>query len=201
MTPDYNIFADGLVPAVVQDPETKRVLMVGFMNNEALRKTLDSGRVSFFSRSRQTLWTKGETSGNFLEFVSMGLDCDKDTLLIFARPAGPVCHTGTDTCFGEANEPVGGGIDFLELLEATISTRRTHPNRDSYVAGLFREGANRIAQKLGEEAVETVIAAMGDDRDAFVSEAADLLFHLMILLNEKGSSIAEVTDELRKRRK
>lgn len=197
MKPDFEKYADGLIPTVVQDAMTRKVLMLGFMNAEALEKTTETGKVTFFSRSKNRLWTKGETSGNFLELVSIAEDCDADTLLVKAKPAGPVCHSGSDTCFGEANSPEP--IEFLAELETVIQSRRSNANPDSYVASLFAAGLNRIAQKVGEEAIETVIAAKDDNAEAFQNEAADLLFHLLILINEKGSSLDEVIGVLRRR--
>ena len=199
MNLDFQKYADGLVPAIIQDAESGHVLMLGFMNGDALTATEASGRVTFFSRSKQRLWTKGETSGNFLEVVSISADCDNDTLLVRARPLGPVCHTGSATCFGDANEPTS--IAFLLHLEQVIAERRSEPAEGSYVASLFAKGINRIAQKVGEEAVETVIAAKEPDIEAFKSEAADLLFHYLVLLNEKGVSLGEIAETLAARHK
>lgn len=196
MNLDYGKYPDGLVPAIVQDDRTGRVLMLGFMNAEAIDETKRSGRVTFYSRSKQRLWTKGETSGNFLELVSLTPDCDADTILIKAKPVGHVCHTGADTCFGEADRP-----DLLSQLEAVIAERNDDQSRDSYVSSLFREGLNKIAQKVGEEAVEVVIAAKDDDIAAFKGEAADLMFHLLILLQAKGLRFGDVLDELASRRR
>ncbi len=196
---NFEKYSDGLIPAIVQDSKTACVLMLGFMNVDAIEATQKSGRVKFFSRSKQRLWTKGETSGNYLEFISMTADCDADTLLIKAKPHGPVCHTGSDTCFGETN--LGSTIAFLQELEAVIAERRSNPVADSYVTSLFAKGLNAIAQKVGEEAVETVIAAKDDDAEAFQNEAADLLFHFLILLNSKGLSLADVTKVLHKRKR
>ncbi|MBK9163187.1 MAG: bifunctional phosphoribosyl-AMP cyclohydrolase/phosphoribosyl-ATP diphosphatase HisIE [Acidobacteria bacterium] len=201
MNLDFQKYADGLIPAIVQDAASGRVLMLGFMNSEALAATQASGRVTFYSRSKQGLWTKGETSGNYLELLSITPDCDNDTLLVQAKPHGPTCHTGMVTCFGDE---VGDGateIAFLTELEAVIADRRAKPSEGSYVASLFEEGINRIAQKVGEEAVETVIAAKDTDIEAFKREAADLLFHLMILLNEKGVTLGEIADTLAERHK
>ncbi len=200
MNLNYSKYADGLVPAIVQDAETGGVLMLGFMNEEALNKTLETGRVTFYSRSRQALWTKGETSGNYLDVVSIAADCDDDTLLIEARPAGPVCHTGTQTCFGESVAFRGTPTDLLQHLEAVIDARRREKKEGSYVAALFDKGLNKIAQKVGEEAVELVIEAKDDDLEKFRSEAADLLFHYLILLRAKGISINDVVSELTSRR-
>jgi phosphoribosyl-AMP cyclohydrolase / phosphoribosyl-ATP pyrophosphohydrolase len=191
----FEKYADGLVPAVVQDADTGRVLMLGFMNEEAVETTLTTGRVTFFSRSKGRLWTKGETSGNGLELVSIAPDCDADTLLIKANPQGPTCHTGADTCFGEANELMG----FLSELESIIAARRIEQPYGSYVAKLFGKGLNKIAQKVGEEAVETVIASKDDDSEAFRNEAADLLFHLLVLLGAKETSLNDVVEVLRSR--
>lgn len=198
MNLNFKKYSDELVPAIVQDARTGKVLMLGFMNAEAIETTEALGRVTFFSRSKNRLWTKGETSGNFLDVVSIVADCDDDTLLIKANPRGPICHTGNDTCFGETNAPAS--LDFLNQLEATIENRRSAASEESYVAKLFTKGLNKIAQKVGEEAVETVIAAKDEDVEAFKSEAADLLFHFLVLLNAKGVSLEEVVDVLRKRR-
>ncbi len=196
MTLDFGKYADGLMPAIVQDAATGRVLMLGYMNAEAVEASQISGRVTFYSRSRQKLWTKGETSGNFLEIVSIASDCDTDTILIKANPQGPVCHTGADTCFGEINR---SNASFLEDLESIIDDRRSNARDGSYVSKLFNEGINRIAQKVGEEAFETVIAAKDDDPDAFKNEAADLLFHYLVLLNAKGVKLDDVVEVLRQR--
>ena len=193
---DFGKYQDGLVPAIIQDDLTGRVLMLGFMNADALEETKRTNRVTFYSRSKQRLWTKGETSGNFLAVVSFMPDCDADTILIKANPAGPVCHTGADTCFGEANRP-----DLLSELEAVIAERAAGPNKDSYVSRLFAKGLNKIAQKVGEESVEVVIAAKDDDPAAFKGEAADLMFHLLILLQAKGVRFGDVLDELASRRR
>lgn len=194
----FEKYSDGLVPAIVQDATTSCVLMLGFANAEAVEKTRASGQVTFFSRSKNRLWTKGETSGNFLDVVSIVADCDNDTLLIKVIPRGPVCHTGNDTCFGETNASTS--LEFLTELEAVIESRRSAGPEDSYVAKLFAKGLNKIAQKVGEEAVETVIAAKDDDVEAFKNEAADLLFHFLFLLNAKEVSLEEVVDVLRRRR-
>ena len=200
MNLNYKKYADGLIPAIVQDADTRAVLMLAFMNEETLNQTKETGRVTFYSRSRQQLWTKGETSGNYLEVISIRADCDEDTLLIAARPAGPVCHTGAATCFGETNakrEPT----DFLIQLENVIDDRRSEKNDTSYVAGLFEKGINKIAQKVGEEAIELVFEAKDDDWAKFRSEAADLLFHFLILMRAKDISIGDVLEELEGRRK
>jgi phosphoribosyl-ATP pyrophosphohydrolase/phosphoribosyl-AMP cyclohydrolase len=198
MNLDHDKYADGLVPAIVQNAATGDVLMLGFVNAEAIIKTEETGRVTFFSRSKQRLWTKGETSGNFLEVVSIQSDCDNDTVLIKARPKGPVCHTGSATCFGDSDSR---GLQFLTELEAVISARRENPTEDSYVSKLFSKGINKIAQKVGEEAVETVIAAKDDDIDAFKNESADLLFHFLILLRQKGLRFDDIVEVLRDRRR
>lgn len=189
---------DGLVPAVVQDADTYKVLMLGYMNGAALEQTQKEGKVTFFSRSRQRLWTKGEESGNFLLVKDIAVDCDNDTLLIKAEPLGPVCHTGADTCWDEKNHRE----DFLALLEETIAARRLEGDAEtSYVARLFSKGINKIAQKVGEEAVELVIEAKDHDDKLFLDEAADLLFHYLILLNAKGYNLQDVTNVLRERHK
>jgi len=190
--------SDGLVPAVVQDADTFKVLMLGYMNVEALELTQKEGKVTFFSRSKQRLWTKGEESGNFLLVKDIAVDCDNDTLLIKAVPLGPVCHTGADTCWDEKNHRE----DFLALLEETIAARRLEADPEkSYVARLFGKGINKIAQKVGEEAVELVIEAKDHNDKLFLDEAADLLFHYLILLNAKGYNLQDVTNVLRERHK
>lgn len=185
---------NGLVPCVVQDAVTHKVLMLGFMNKEALQKTLAEKRITFFSRSKQRLWTKGETSGNFLELVDVLQDCDNDTLLIKAKPSGPVCHTGSDTCFNEYNTPAG-----LAFLEALIKERKQNPKAGSYTNSLFDAGINKIAQKVGEEAVELVIEAKDNNRDLFVNEAADLMYHYLVLLTAKNISLDDVIAVLQQR--
>ncbi|URC11465.1 bifunctional phosphoribosyl-AMP cyclohydrolase/phosphoribosyl-ATP diphosphatase HisIE [Flavobacterium sp. B183] len=191
--------AHGLIPAIIQDAETKNVLMLGYMNEESLQKTIETQKVTFFSRSKQRLWTKGEESGNFLNLVSVKNDCDGDTLLIQANPVGPTCHTGADTCWQEENKENYG---FLSTLENTIKTRRENADSEkSYVASLFEKGINKIAQKVGEEAVEVVIEAKDDNDDLFLSESADLLFHYLILLQAKGYQLNDVVDVLKKRQK
>ena len=173
----------GLVPAVVQDAVTRKVLMLGYMNEEAYRLTLDRGLVTFYSRSRGRIWTKGETSGNYLQLREILADCDGDTLLVKAIPSGPVCHTGADTCFGEDNEPNEmSTAEFLLYLESVIRDRRTNPIEGSYTNHLFSRGLNKIAQKVGEEAVELVIEAKDDDKSLFLGEAADLMYHFLVLL-------------------
>ena len=197
MNIDFAKYADGLVPAIVQDVATGEVLMLGFMNAEAVEQTEVSGRVTFFSRSKERLWTKGETSGNYLEVVSITPDCDNDTLLVRARPNGPVCHTGAATCFGETDT----SLAFLHELESVISSREAEPIEGSYLSKLFAKGLNKIAQKVGEEAVETVIAAKDDDIDAFKNEAADLLFHYLVLLRAKDVRFSDITSVLIDRRR
>jgi len=189
----------GLIPAIIQDSETKNVLMLGYMNEESLQKTKETQKVTFFSRSKQRLWTKGEESGNFLELVNIKNDCDGDTLLIQAKPVGPTCHTGADTCWQEENKENYG---FISSLEKTIATRRENADSEkSYVASLFEKGINKIAQKVGEEAVEVVIEAKDDNDDLFLSESADLLFHYLILLQAKGFQLNDVVNVLKKRQK
>jgi len=189
----------GLIPAIIQDSETKNVLMLGYMNEESLQKTIETQKVTFFSRSKQRLWTKGEESGNFLNLVSIKNDCDGDTLLIQAKPVGPTCHTGADTCWQEENKENYG---FISELENTIKIRRENADSEkSYVASLFEKGINKIAQKVGEEAVEVVIEAKDDNDDLFLSESADLLFHYLILLQAKGFQLNDVVDVLKKRQK
>ncbi|PIF34637.1 phosphoribosyl-ATP pyrophosphatase /phosphoribosyl-AMP cyclohydrolase [Flavobacterium sp. 9] len=191
--------AHGLIPAIIQDSETKNVLMLGYMNEESLQKTIETKKVTFFSRSKQRLWTKGEESGNFLNLVDIKNDCDGDTLLIQAKPVGPTCHTGADTCWQEENKENYG---FISQLENTIKTRRENADSEkSYVASLFEKGINKIAQKVGEEAVEVVIEAKDDNDDLFLSESADLLFHYLILLQAKGFQLNDVVEVLKKRQK
>lgn len=191
--------AHGLIPAIIQDSETKNVLMMGYMNEESLQKTIETQKVTFFSRSKQRLWTKGEESGNFLNLVSIKNDCDGDTLLIQAKPVGPTCHTGADTCWQEENKENYG---FISQLENTIKTRRENADSEkSYVASLFEKGINKIAQKVGEEAVEVVIEAKDNNDDLFLSESADLLFHYLILLQAKGYQLNDVVNVLKKRQK
>jgi len=191
--------ADGLIPAIIQDSETKNVLMLGYMNEESLQKTIETQKVTFFSRSKQRLWTKGEESGNFLNLVDIKNDCDGDTLLIQAKPVGPTCHTGADTCWQEENKETYG---FISSLENTIKIRRENADSEkSYVASLFEKGINKIAQKVGEEAVEVVIEAKDNNDDLFLSESADLLFHYLILLQAKGFQLNDVVEVLKKRQK
>lgn len=189
---------DGLVPAIVQDYATKEVLMLGYMNEEALAETNNSGKVTFFSRSKQRLWTKGETSDNYLFVREIKVDCDKDTLLIKADPAGPVCHTGADTCFGDGNR---SKTAFIDRLRAIIKDRKDNPTSSSYTASLFAKGINKVAQKVGEEAVEIVIEAKDDNKELFLGEAADLLFHYLVLLEAKGFELDEVMEVLMDRHK
>ena len=188
----------GLIPAIVQDNDTNKVLMLGFMNEEAYEKTMQTGKVTFFSRTRNCLWTKGETSGNVLKVISVLVDCDKDTLLVKAHPTGPVCHTGADTCFGEKNEEA---IMFLKYLQNFIERRRQEMPEGSYTTSLFMKGINRMAQKVGEEAVETVIEATNGTDDRLIYEASDLIYHLIVLLTSKGMRIEDLAKELTKRHK
>lgn len=186
----------GLLPAVVQDATTGAVLMLGYMNREALRTTLSGGLVTFYSRSRQALWTKGETSGNRLEVDSVSVDCDADTLLVLARPTGPVCHNGTATCFPRAAATRAGKLAFLAELESVVADRIARQPEGSYTAELFAQGPGRIAQKIGEEGVEVALAAIGPDDSKVVSESADLLYHLVLLLRQRGLALADVAAEL-----
>lgn len=195
MKVDFKKYSDGLVPAIVQDNDTQKVLMLGFMNDEAFNTTMQTGRVTFYSRSKKRLWTKGEESGNFLELRSVAVDCDNDTLLIKAHPLGPVCHTGADTCWDEKNHT----DDFLYYLEDIIELRKKASPDESYVAKLFTKGINKIAQKVGEEAVETVIEAKDNNEDLFLNESADLLFHYLILLNAKGYRLKDIVNVLEQR--
>ncbi|MDL2221265.1 bifunctional phosphoribosyl-AMP cyclohydrolase/phosphoribosyl-ATP diphosphatase HisIE [Parabacteroides sp. OttesenSCG-928-N08] len=187
---------NGLIPAIVQDCDTNKVLMLGFMNEEAFQQTCETKRVTFFSRTKNRLWMKGESSGNVLEVVQMLEDCDNDTLLIKARPAGPVCHTGSDTCFGEKNEE---DILFLTQLQNFIERRRQEMPEGSYTTSLFLKGVNRMAQKVGEEAVETVIEATNGTDEGFIYEASDMIYHLIVLLTSKGMRIEDLARELKKR--
>ena len=198
MNINFTKYADGLVPAIVQDTNTKTVLLLGFMNQAAVDATLAEGKVTFYSRSKNRLWTKGEESGNFLNYISMSLDCDQDSLLIQANPEGPVCHMGTDTCWGEDNNT---SIAFLNKLEQIIADRKKADPSSSYVASLFAKGINKIAQKVGEEAVEMVIEAKDNNEQLFLDESADLLFHYMILLQSKGYALADVAKVLAQRHK
>ncbi len=202
---DFNKNADGLVPAIIQDSETARVLMLGYMNQDAVNKTLETEKVTFYSRSKKRLWTKGEESGNYLLLKEIKLDCDQDTLLISVTPKGPTCHTGSDTCWNEENH---SNFGFLSKLEAIIAERKlmveqeqanTANEKSSYVASLFEKGINKIAQKVGEEAVETVIEAKDDNDALFLNESADLLFHLLILLRAKGYGLSDIEAVLKSR--
>ena len=199
MNVNFDKSPDGLVPAVIQDNDTNKVLMLGYMNREALEKTQKEGRVTFFSRSRQKLWTKGETSGNFLNVVSISSDCDDDSLLIKVNPVGPVCHTGADTCWDEENKK--DDIMFLKHLQDFIDKRKEQMPGGSYTTSLFTKGIRKITQKVGEEAVETIIGAMADDDENFIYEGADLLYHLIVLLTFKGYRIEDLARELAKRHK
>lgn len=197
MKVDFDKYNDGLAPAIIQDYSTKKVLMQGFMDAAALQKTNETGKVTFFSRSKQRLWTKGEESGNFLLLKEMQVDCDNDSLLIQVIPQGPTCHTGLDTCWGEINE---ANFGFLSTLETVIESRRKHSDSNSsYVASLFKKGINKIAQKVGEEAIETVIEAKDSDDNLFLNESADLLFHYLILLQAKGFMLKDVVEILEER--
>lgn len=206
LTPSWQIIMkidftknNGLIPAIIQDNESKTVLMLGYMNQEALDTTLSTQKVTFFSRSKNRLWTKGEESGNFLNLVSIKNDCDNDTLLIQVNPVGPTCHTGSDTCWQEENSTDFG---FLSKLETTIQQRKENATSEkSYVASLFEKGINKIAQKVGEEAVEVVIEAKDTNDDLFLSESADLLFHYLILLQAKGYKLNDVVNVLKSREK
>ncbi len=196
MTPDFLKYSDGLIPVIVQDSATQKILMLGFMNEEALNKTEQEGKVIFYSRRKQRLWTKGETSGNFLFVKQILSDCDNDTLLIKAEPTGPVCHTGADTCFKENNSEFS-----LQKLEQVIAGRKANPSDSSYTSSLFAKGINKIAQKVGEEAVELVIESKDQDRERFLNEAADLLFHYLVLLQAKNYLLADVMNILAERHK
>lgn len=196
MNLDYSKL-NGLVPAIIQDAKTGKVLMLGFMNEEAFAKTLETGQVCFFSRTKQRLWTKGEESGNFLKVVSMKEDCDHDTLLIQANPVGPVCHLGWDTCFNEENQT--GDFEFLRYLQDFIDRRYQEKPENSYTTSLFNSGVNRMAQKVGEEAVETVIEATNGTDERFLYEASDLVYHLIVLLTSKGYRLEDLGRELKKR--
>lgn len=196
---DFEKYSDGLVPAIIQDNLTQKVLMLGYMNEEAFLKTNQSKQLTFFSRSKQRLWTKGEESGNFLELISIAVDCDSDALLIKAKPIGPVCHKGTDTCWQEENT---SNFGFLSELENIIQDRKENvENKQSYISSLFKKGINKIAQKVGEEAVEVVIEAKDSNDELFLNESADLLFHYMILLQAKGFKLKDIEKALIKRHK
>ena len=196
MKPDFSKYKDELIPVIVQDAITQKVLMLGFMNEEAFSKTQSENKVSFFSRSKQRLWTKGETSGNFLLVKEIFIDCDDDTILIKVQPTGPVCHTGADTCFNEINPAFT-----LQKLEDTIADRKHNPSDDSYTSSLFKKGINKIAQKVGEEAVEMVIESKDDNGEKFLNESADLLYHYLILLRAKNYSLNDVIKVLAERHK
>lgn len=197
MTIDFSKNENGLVPAIIQDAETKKVLMLGYMNEDSYQKTMSTKLVTFYSRSKQRLWTKGEESGNVLLLQDVKVDCDQDAILIQAKPSGPTCHKGTDTCWAEENKPYFG---FLSDLEEVIDDRvKNFGPKESYVASLFSKGMNKIAQKVGEEAVEMVIEAKDDNDDLFLNESADLLFHYLMLLKAKGFSLVDVVDILKKR--
>ncbi len=201
---DFGKYSDGLVPVIVQDHTTEKVLMLGFMNEAALAQTHATGKVTFFSRSKQRLWTKGETSGNFLMLKHIISDCDNDTLLVKAQPIGPTCHTGADTCFNEKNihnNSIGEELIFLSQLENVITNRKNNPTEKSYTASLFANGINKIAQKVGEEAIEIVIEAKDNNDELFLGEAADLMFHYLILLQAKGFTLKDVTSVLQQRHK
>ncbi|HEA22776.1 hypothetical protein LCGC14_2166090 [marine sediment metagenome] len=199
MKVDFSKSEQGLVPAIIQDATTKNVLMLGYMNEAALVKTQETKKVTFFSRSKKRLWTKGEESGNFLNLVDIKIDCDNDTLLVSVLPEGPTCHTGSDTCWSEQNT---SNFGFLSQLEDVIEQRRTTSDASkSYVASLFQKGINKIAQKVGEEAIETVIEAKDDNDELFLYESADLLFHYLILLQAKGFTLKDIEAELKKRHK
>jgi phosphoribosyl-ATP pyrophosphohydrolase/phosphoribosyl-AMP cyclohydrolase len=193
---DFNKM-DGLVPAIIQDAKTKNVLMLGFMNKEAYDKTVSTGKVTFWSRTRNQLWTKGETSGNYLKLVSIKNDCDNDTLLVKVNPVGPTCHTGTDTCWGEDN--IDSPLNFLSELQDFIEKRHEEMPENSYTTSLFRKGINKIAQKVGEEALETVIEATNGTNEQLIYEASDMFYHLIVMLTSKGLRIEDVANELRKR--
>jgi phosphoribosyl-ATP pyrophosphohydrolase/phosphoribosyl-AMP cyclohydrolase len=195
---NFSKSSDGLIPAIIQDNTTNKVLMLGYMNEESLRKTKAEGKVTFFSRSKQRLWTKGEESGNFLNVVSIAEDCDQDTLLIKVIPDGPTCHTGADTCWNENNTE---DVMFLKFLQDFIDKRKQEMPEDSYTTSLFKKGTRKIAQKVGEEAVETVIGAMANDDENFIYEGADLIYHLIVLLSHKGYRIEDLARELKKRHK
>jgi len=197
---------DGLIPAIIQDEKTGRVLMLGYMNREAVEKTLKSGLVTFYSRSKKRLWTKGETSGNYLHLREIQKDCDDDTILVQAEPEGPTCHTGHDSCFHEKQfspswQATSNGKAFLDELEDLLYNRKKNLPEKSYTSTMFKKGLDRIAQKVGEEGVETVIAAKNDDKAAFIYEASDLVFHLMLLLVEKGIPFNTLVRELERRHK
>ena len=194
---DFSKYSDGLVPAIIQDVDTGKVLMLGYMNKEAFDKTMATEKITFYSRSKQRIWMKGEESENYLFLKSFAVDCDRDALLFKAKPAGPTCHTGADTCWGEINH----SNDFLDQLESIIELRKNSSDQSSYVHSLFQKGVNKIAQKVGEEAVELVIESKDNNQDLFLNEAADLLFHYLILLNAKGYTLNDVKQVLKQRHK
>ena len=196
MKPDFSKYTDGLIPVIVQDVNTQKVLMLGFMNEEALVKTQAEGKVTFYSRSKQRLWTKGETSNNFLLVKVILTDCDADTILVKAHPTGPVCHTGADTCFNETNPRFT-----LQTLEDTIAERKKTPSDSSYTSSLFAKGINKVAQKVGEEAVELVIESKDNNEEKFLNEAADLLYHYLVLLQAKNYQLSDVVKTLAERHK
>lgn len=198
MIPNFNKTPDNLLPAIIQDSKTKNVLMLGYMNEEAYLKTLETNKVTFFSRTKNRMWTKGEESGNFLDLQTIKLDCDSDTFLIQVKPFGPTCHNGTGTCWAEENTENYG---FLSQLETTITDRKNNLSDESYVASLFKKGINKIIQKVGEEAVEVVIEAKDNDDNLFLNESADLLFHYLILLQAKGFQLNDVVNVLKSRQK
>jgi phosphoribosyl-AMP cyclohydrolase / phosphoribosyl-ATP pyrophosphohydrolase len=199
MNINFSKYSDNLAPAIIQDHVTGKVLMLGFMNREALDKTVAGGKVTFFSRSKNRLWTKGEESGNTLIVKDILADCDNDTILIKAEPTGPVCHTGADTCWDETNKPDGPA--FLTYLEGIINSRKSGHDESSYIKKMSAKGINKIAQKVGEEAVEMVIEAKDDNEELFLGEAADLLFHYLLLLNAKGYNLQKVIGVLQERHK
>ncbi len=196
MKVDFKKYDDGLAPVIVQDASSGKVLMLGYMNQEALNKTLDEKRVTFFSRSKQRLWTKGEESKNYLDVLDISVDCDQDAILIQAKPHGPTCHKGNESCFNDQQAP---DLTFLSQLEKVIEDRKNNPSDKSYTSSLFQKGINKVAQKVGEEAVEVVIEAKDNNRDLFVNEAADLLYHYLILLQAKDESLASITEVLKAR--
>lgn len=196
---NFNKLAGEILPAIIQDNTTGKVLMLGFMNREAYDKTIETGKVTFFSRTKGRLWTKGEESGNFLNVISIQPDCDQDTLLIKANPIGPVCHTGDDTCWGESNQP--DDLMFLKQLQDFIDKRKKEMPKGSYTTSLFEEGTAKIAQKVGEEAIETVIEAMAKNDERLLYEASDLVYHLIVLLSHKGFRLEDIARELKKRHK
>tara|TARA_B100000575_G_scaffold91760_1_gene72977 strand:- start:6165 stop:6761 length:597 start_codon:yes stop_codon:yes gene_type:complete len=195
---NYSKNKDGLIPVIIQDSITKTVLMLGYMNDEAVRKTKKTGNVTFYSRTKKRLWTKGEESGNYLRLINMKADCDNDTILIYVKPEGPTCHLGTDNCWGEKNL---SNFGFLSQLEEKIADRKKYNKKNSYVASLFREGINKIAQKVGEEATETIIEAKDENKELFLNESADLLFHYLILLQAKGFRLSDVEKVLLTRKR